>query len=192
MPNTYRQRLNTDGFTIIREALSGQVQQSLLLTAKALQADPGSRSRQVLYTHTDTPQGRPHLDALLDQWLSPHRRHGAQSTLPAIEALRPLARELLGEEPVVFQDLILVKRPGQKPFPWHQDYGFWPIDRPDGVVIWSPLAGCDPTKGALRVAKGSHGLGERPVVDLHVGSPQDQDAALGFNPEAYEIVAPTF
>lgn len=184
--------LRQDGFVLLRDVLSLEVRTELSATADALRDDPASRSRQVLYTHSAPPEGRPHLDALLDQWLSPHRRSGVQSTRGALEALRPVARELLGEEPVVFQDLILVKRPGQQPFPWHQDYGYWPIDRPEGVVIWAPLSACDPTRGALRVARGSHRLGERPVVDLHVGTPQRKGAELGFDPEAHEVVAPTF
>jgi hypothetical protein len=96
-------------------------------------------SRQVLYTHGPTPEGRPPLTALMDQWLSPFRYSGPCSTRVQADALRPLAASLLGEPSVLFQDLLLVKREGQKRFPWHQDFGFWPVDKPWGVVIWVPL-----------------------------------------------------
>ncbi|MEZ4266417.1 MAG: phytanoyl-CoA dioxygenase family protein [Myxococcota bacterium] len=128
----------------------------------------------------------------MDQWLSPFRYAGAGSTRAVAEAVRPLAARLLGEPGVLFQDLLLLKRSGQKEFPWHQDFGFWPVDQPAGVVLWVPFQASDQRSGALRFAAGSHQLGPRPVVDLHDGSPQDRRADLGFNPGDWPLFAPAY
>lgn len=149
-------------------------------------------SRQVLYTHGPPPPGRPPLSVLMDQWLSPFRISGAGSTRTFADAMRPLAAALLGEAGVLFQDLLLVKREGQREFPWHQDFGFWPVDRPVGVIVWVPLQAADGASGALRFAVGSHRLGVRPVVDLHDGSPQDPNASLGFEEDAWPVFAPNY
>lgn len=149
-------------------------------------------SRQVLYTHGPVPADRPPLTALMDQWLNPHQYQGPGSTRAVAEAIRPLASDLLGEPGVLFQDLLLVKREGQREFPWHQDFGFWPVDHPDAVVLWVPLQPSDGETGALRFAAGSHQLGPRPVVDLHDGAPQDRSTDLAFDPNAWPLFAPTY
>lgn len=161
----------------------------------AVQANRDARrpmSRQVLYTHRPTPADRPPLTTLMDQWLSPHRFEDAGSTRQAAAAMRPIAAALLGEEPVLFQDLLLVKREGQKAFPWHQDFGYWPVDHPLGVVLWLPLQASDGATGALQFAAGSHRLGPRPVVDLHDGSTQEPGADLAFDASAWPVFAPTY
>ncbi|MGB1014259.1 MAG: phytanoyl-CoA dioxygenase family protein, partial [Nannocystaceae bacterium] len=77
-------------------------------------------------------------------------------------------------------------------FPWHQDFPFWPVNRPQGVVVWIPLDDAGVERGGLAFARGSHRLGPRPVVDLHVGTPQDCHAELGFDPSSFEIVRPRY
>lgn len=149
-------------------------------------------SRQVLYTHGPTPADRPPLSALMDQWLSPFLYEGPGSTRAVADAMRPIAAALLGEPGVLFQDLLLIKREGHRAFPWHQDFGYWPVDRPLGVVLWVPLQASDGSTGALRFAAGSHRLGPRPVVDLHDGSPQRAGADLAFEADAWPSFAPTY
>ena len=186
-----RQALASDGFALIEQTLSEETLGSLQTAVTALRASARPMSRQVLYTHT-RPPARPPLTALMDQWLNPHHLDGDASTRAAAEAIRPLASELLGEPAILFQDLLLIKQPGQRHFPWHQDFPFWPIDRPEAVVIWAPLVATGPSGGALRFARGSHSLGARPVVDLHTGDAQRPEAALGFNPERWDIAAPDY
>ena len=176
--------------------LRGVVSPAVLLALRAAllanRAAEVPMSRQVLYTHGPAPADRAPLTALMDQWLSPFRYSGSGSTRAAADALRPLAADLLGEPGVLFQDLLLVKREGQREFPWHQDFAFWPIDHPLGVVFWVPLRRSDGNLGALRFAAGSHRLGARPVVDLHSGAPQDSTADLAFNPREWPKLAPAY
>ena len=191
-PAAAQAALTTDGVAVLSGVVSTGLIQSLRMAVAANRKDGRPMSRQVLYTHGPTPLNRPPLTALMDQWLSPHRAPGAASTRAVADAMRPLVAELLGERPVLFQDLLLVKRAGQKEFPWHQDFGFWPVDRPLGVVVWVPLQASDGSSGALRFARGSHNLGPRPVVDLHDGTPQDPHADLAFDPDAWPVFAPTY
>lgn len=187
-----RESLTVDGVALLAAVVAPDLLASLRIAVAANRDDGRPMSRQVLYTHGPTPPNRPPLTALMDQWLSPHRATGASSTRGVADAMRPLAAELLDERPVLFQDLLLVKRAGQKEFPWHQDFGFWPVDRPLGVVVWVPLQASDGASGALRFARGSHRLGPRPVVDLHDGMPQDCNADLAFDVEAWPAFAPTY
>lgn len=186
-----RGALLEDGVALLRDAVSFDVLEVLRNAVAANRATDQPMSRQVLYTHTPPPPGRPPLSAIMDQWLNPFLYRGTRCTRPAAEELRPLVRDLLLAPPVLFQDLLLVKREGQGPFPWHQDFGFWPVDRPAGLVIWVPLQAANGESGALEFAAGSHRLGPRPVVDLHTGRPQ-RDEDLGFDPDDWLRLAPTY
>lgn len=192
--NTNRVRFDFEekGVALLKGAVSPATLQILRAAVAANRAEDRPMSRQVLYTHGQVPANRPPLTALMDQWLSPFQYAGPGSTLAAADALRPLAASLLGEPGVLFQDLLLIKRQGQKAFPWHQDFGFWPVDRPMGVVLWVPLQPSDGASGALRFAVGSHRLGPRPVVDLHDGRPQQEGSNLGFDPDAWPSFAPAY
>jgi ectoine hydroxylase-related dioxygenase (phytanoyl-CoA dioxygenase family) len=187
-----RLELAERGVTLLEGVVAAALLDGLREAVAANRAARRPMSRQVLYTHGPTPPDRPPLTALIDQWLSPFRYDGAGSTRTVADAMRPLAAELLGEPGVLFQDLLLIKREGQKEFPWHQDFGYWPVDRPRGVVLWVPLQASDGASGALRFAAGSHRLGPRPVVDLHDGSPQQADADLAFDPDAWPVFAPVY
>ena len=189
---TAREELAREGVTLLRGAVKQVVLRALRNAVQTNRQSARPMSRQVLYTHTAEPAGRPPLTALMDQWLSPHRYEGAGSTQAAAEALRPIASALLDAPAVLFQDLLLVKRPGQKPFPWHQDFGFWPVDKPAGVIIWVPLQASNGDTGALQFAQRSHLLGPRPVIDLHDGAPQDHSANLGFSVDEWPLFAPTY
>ena len=187
-----QQDLAERGVTLLKGAVSPALLHRLREAVAANRAANRPMSRQVLSTHGEAPVGRPPLTALMDQWLSPFLYEGPGSTRAVADALRPLAAELLGEPGVLFQDLLLIKREGQRAFPWHQDFGYWPVDKPMGVVLWVPLQPSDGESGALRFAAGSHRLGPRPVVDLHDGTPQRAGADLNFAPEAWPTFAPTY
>lgn len=189
---TARTRLDKDGVVLLERVVDANTLALLREAARACGAGLKPMSRQVLYTHGPLPAGRPPLSAIIDQWLNPHRDRDACSTAAAAEALRPVAELLLGKKSVLFQDLLLVKRRGHKEFVWHQDFGFWPVDRPDGIILWVPLDGSDAKTGALRFAAGSHRLGARPVVDLHDGLPQSAGDRLGFAPDMFPVLAPTY
>jgi len=187
-----RAALERDGATVLRGVVGEHTLADLVAALAAVRTSGCATSRQVLYTHRPPPQEAPPLSTIVEQWLNPFRYGGASSTRSAANALRPLAAELLGEAVVLFQDLLLVKKPGQKPFPWHQDFGFWPIDLPLALVFWVPLNAVDETTGGLRFATGSHRLGVEPVVDLHDGRPQDASAVTRFNPDAWPALIPSY
>lgn len=187
-----RAELEESGVALLPQVIAPAVLNSLRSAVGANRRNGRPMSRQVLYTHKPPPPDRPPLTALMDQWLNPHRFAGEGSTRAAAEALRPLAERLLGTEAILFQDLLLVKREGQREFPWHQDFPYWPVNRPAGIVFWVPLHGSDGNTGALHFAVGSHRLGPRPVVDLHDGAPQAPEASLGFEPDGWPLFAPTY
>jgi ectoine hydroxylase-related dioxygenase (phytanoyl-CoA dioxygenase family) len=187
-----RQDLTLHGVTLLKGVVSPKHLDTLGSAVAANRAANRPMSRQVLYTHGSAPADRPPLTSLMDQWLSPFLIEGPGTTRTVADAMRPLADALLGERGVLFQDLLLIKRQGQKEFPWHQDFGYWPVDQPLGVVLWVPLQPSDGASGALRFAAGSHRLGPRPVVDLHDGSPQRAGATLAFDPNDYPSFAPTY
>ena len=187
-----RRELAENGVTLLRDAVSPALIDALRAAVAANRAAGRPMSRQVLYTHGAPLADRPPLTALMDQWLSPFRYEGPGSTRAVAEAMHPLAAELLGEPGVLFQDLLLVKREGHKEFPWHQDFPYWPVDRPLGVVLWVPLQPTDEHFGALRFAVGSHRLGPRPAVDLHDGNPQQAGEELGFDPDFWSTFAPSY
>ena len=187
-----RQELAESGVALLMGVIPSALIDGLRQAVAANRAAQRPMSRQVLYTHGKVPVGRPPLTALMDQWLNPFTYDGPGSTRAFADALRPLADEMLDEPGVLFQDLLLIKRQGQKEFPWHQDFGYWPVDRPLGVVLWIPLQPSDGGSGALRFAAGSHRLGPRPVVDLHDGSPQQAGADLLFDSNAWHSIEPTY
>ncbi len=190
-PAAVRSALHADGVVLLRGVIDDALVASLREARADLESAGRPLSRQVLYVDGPEPLGRPPLTALMDQWLSPHRWSGPGSTQSAAAALRPLVDTLLPGA-VLFQDLMLVKKPAQRPFPWHQDYPYWPVDRPDGLVFWVPLTPTDTESGALRFAVGSQRLGPRPAVDLHDGRPQDEARKLGFDPSEWDWFAPRY
>lgn len=151
-----------------------------LLDASAVAALQGSvaalravapRSRDILYTHRPPPTDRDvGMDGLMDQWLNPHRRVGPGSTLQFAAGLRPLVSALLGGPAVLFQDLVLDKRGHHGTFHWHQDFPFWPVDRPRGVVVWTALDPVSEGSGGLRLGGKTEACG--PAIDLYNGRPQ--------------------
>ena len=72
--------LQRDGVTLLREVIDPSICRRVRDALTHLRDGGRPRSRQVLYTHRDVPEDRPHLDNLIDQWLSPHRLEGQGST----------------------------------------------------------------------------------------------------------------
>ncbi len=76
--------------------------------------------------------------------------------------LGSIAAHLMGsEEAIFFQDMLVWKHP-QNPqkVEWHQDFSYWPLDRPKGVTIWIALDNANTANGGMRYIPGSHGWGE--------------------------------
>ncbi len=73
------------------------------------------------------------------------------------------AAQALGATAVrLLEDNALTKEPGSGgELRWHQDYSYWPLGQPHAVTIWIALDDVTIDNGAVRMARGSHLLGER-------------------------------
>lgn len=73
------------------------------------------------------------------------------------QLLATVSRLMGGAEPVLFQDMALLKPPGGREKPWHQDMAYFdvPVDTPV-VGVWIALEPATVENGALRLLPGSH------------------------------------
>jgi phytanoyl-CoA hydroxylase len=79
------------------------------------------------------------------------------------EDLLDLLSTLVGGEPETFQDMALIKPPGGREKPWHQDKAYFEIDLDAPVVgVWIALDEATAENGCMHVIPGSHRDG--PVV----------------------------
>lgn len=160
------------GWSIIRGMLNPS-EVEMLKAAFQSKIDRAERtSSEILYTHSEVPSESPGMSNLMTQWMNPHRSDGEGSTRGLASCIKQAIDSLFDEEPVLFQDFLMMKEPGHSPFEWHQDYPFWPIDSPQGVVVWIPVQDVNSENGGLGFADGSHRLGLGPSVNLHTGKPQ--------------------
>lgn len=75
--------------------------------------------------------------------------------------LSVLAR-IMGEPPELFQDMALLKPPGGREKPWHQDNAYFDLAPETTVVgVWIALDEATPENGCLHVIPGSHREGPR-------------------------------
>jgi ectoine hydroxylase-related dioxygenase (phytanoyl-CoA dioxygenase family) len=99
----------------------------------------------------------------------PWRRDPAFAELLAAR-VAPVACAVAGPL-VLFQDTLIVKPPGgAAAINWHQDYAYWPLDRPAGLTVWIALDDADLGNGCLRYLAGTHRLGERRPADFAAGA----------------------
>ena len=90
------------------------------------------------------------------------RSHPALRVMADHRPLRGLLRRIIGGESRLFQAMALVKPPGGREKPWHQDHAYFdfPIDtRIAGV--WIALERVTPENGCMFVLPGEHRLGPR-------------------------------
>lgn len=187
--------LTDRGFAVVERLVPDEALARLAQSFRRHAEDGIARSAEILFTHLppppklgdDAPRG---MDRLMEQWLNPHRRPPPFSTRAVAEALRPAVTAWLGEPAILFQDLLMEKTSAHRTFHWHQDFPFWPVDAPIGLVVWAPLDPVDETSGGLRLAAGSHRGGVGPAIDLHTGAAQP--GSRGEIPEAarFEVVTP--
>jgi ectoine hydroxylase-related dioxygenase (phytanoyl-CoA dioxygenase family) len=189
-----RRALDESGFAIVRDLISPADRDALAEVFRRHDVDGLAPSAEVLFTHAPPPIPTPSaprgMHRLMRQWLNPHRRAAPFSTGALASTLKPLVEEWLGEPAVLFQDLLLEKRDEHQPFPWHQDLPFWPVDRPIGLVVWTPIDPADELSGGLLLAAGSHRGGVGPAIDLHTGAPQPGSPAPLLDLAPYPVARP--
>lgn len=66
----------------------------------------------------------------------------------------------------LWHDQALYKPAGGRKTDAHLDYPFWPVDRPDLVSVWIPLADVHPGGGMMSYVQGSHTAGITDFVDI--------------------------
>jgi ectoine hydroxylase-related dioxygenase (phytanoyl-CoA dioxygenase family) len=68
-----------------------------------------------------------------------------------------IAADLMGVNGVrLYHDQALIKEPGGKPTPWHQDYYYWPLETEHTITMWMPLVDVTAAMGSMSFVRGSH------------------------------------
>lgn len=129
--------VRSKGWAVVRQVLERAAIDALHAAVVELRSTVAP-SREILFTHVAPPPGTPGMDRLMEQWSNMHRRSPFMLD-QAIPVVRRLASEVLGEEAVLFQDVLLVQRADHLLFLWCQDCAYWTVDPPVGVVIWVAL-----------------------------------------------------
>lgn len=71
--------------------------------------------------------------------------------------LRALMRRLIGDEPDLFQDMALLKGPGGREKPWHQDSAYFDLAIDTPVIgLWIALDEATVENGCLHILPGTH------------------------------------
>lgn len=78
-------------------------------------------------------------------------------------ALLELVQRLIGEPPVLFQEMAMIKPPGGREKPWHQDHAYFNLPLDTRVAgAWIALGDVNPENGCMFVIPGGHTDGPRP------------------------------
>lgn len=80
-----------------------------------------------------------------------------------------IAAHLMGVPAVrLYHDQALVKEPGGKATPWHQDHYYWPLATEHTITMWMALVDIPRTMGSMSFVSGSHRSGifqEMPISE---------------------------
>ena len=88
--------------------------------------------------------------------------HPALRRLAEKPELIQLVERLLGEEVRLYQDMAMIKPPGGREKPWHQDHAYFNLPLGTRVVgVWIALDRVTPVNGCMHVAPGAHRDGPR-------------------------------
>ncbi len=156
------------GFLIVRQALSATDVNDALAAIEALCAGQVPGDFHVRYE----AGARGQLDSLEPAWRQDTIRKLSdfvqfEARLLAVSrhaGLHAVLRELIGDEPQMFQDMALLKPPriGREK-PWHQDCAYFDLPQGTRVVgVWLALDEAKVENGCMHIIPGSHIEG--PVV----------------------------
>ena len=87
---------------------------------------------------------------------------------PALKALAEdpslirVAGRILGGKPGLYQDMALIKPPGGREKPWHQDRAYFNLTQTTRILgVWIALDEATPENGCMQVVEGGHRQGPR-------------------------------
>lgn len=121
----------------------------------------------------DLTGNNPEYDQVFHQKVNLWRDHEGMKAYVHDRGLAEAARRLGGFEGVrLFHDHALIKMPGpSKASAWHQDWPYWPMNRPGALSCWMALDDVCVANGCMQFIPGSQAWGPLPPVDLV--NPQD-------------------
>jgi ectoine hydroxylase-related dioxygenase (phytanoyl-CoA dioxygenase family) len=95
--------------------------------------------------------------SLFTQVTNVWRKSVEVSQFIAAKRFAKIAADLMGVKGVrLYHDQALIKEPGGKQTPWHQDYYYWPLDTENTVTMWMPLVDVTREMGTMSFVTGSH------------------------------------
>lgn len=82
------------------------------------------------------------------------------------ESILDAVESLIGPEIRLYSDQTLMKPAHHgSAVAWHQDYPYWPFDRPELVTCWLAIDDANLSNGCMRLIPGSHKHGTYPTRD---------------------------
>lgn len=86
----------------------------------------------------------------------------ALKALAEAPSLMGVLSRILGGQPGLYQDMALIKPPGGREKPWHQDRAYFNLTQATQIVgIWIALDEATPENGCMQVIEGGHRQGPR-------------------------------
>ena len=145
----------------------GAVRQQLpALKGKSVAAPKGRRFVDLALGHTDN-----HLPPLEPATRMRYVRKFMGFTREENPALKAVAEDpalmrvvgrILGGKPGLYQDMALIKPPGGREKPWHQDRAYFNLTQTTRIVgVWIALDWATPENGCMQVVEGGHRQGPR-------------------------------
>lgn len=105
---------------------------------------------------------------VLNQRVNTWRDHGGMAKFSLSERFAGLARQLTGASGIrLFHDHALYKMPqDSKATPWHQDFGYWPMQESGALSLWLTLDDVDENNGCMMFIPKSQKLKNLKSVDF--------------------------
>ena len=94
------------------------------------------------------------------------RAHKPLRDVANYPSLRAVVNAIVGEKSRMFQSMALLKPPGGREKPWHQDHAYFDLPVDCKVCgVWIALGEVTPANGAMYMLRGGHRAG--PIVHYH-------------------------
>jgi len=104
-----------------------------------------------------------------------------------------MAADLMGVDALrLFCEDWLIKEPGARITPWHQDAAVFPFDAEATLTAWIPLRDLGPGEGLLRFARGAHSDGLAEIEGIHDESEEGYAAIIEERGYPIDVLPPVF